>query len=252
MHGRGTRLTQRLPDATLDFWLITFLAVTVGQTLADYLSIRRSLGVTTAAATVLLVSGLAIAVQLLQKRYMPLAYWTAVVLASVAGTLLSDVLVVTCSIAPVATASLFAALLLIIFFFGTARGGLSGPDTQTAGSELLYWLATVSTFALGTSADDWVSERMGLGYLVSSLVFIEALALTACSYVLLQAKGAVHFWLAYIFLRCGGASLGNYMAQSSHDGGLGMGSAISSVVLLVGIAIVAIVATVEERPEESI
>jgi uncharacterized membrane-anchored protein len=242
--GRG----RRLPDLTLDFWLLTLLTVTAGQTLADQLSLHWRIGEADAAAVVILLFAAALAVQLAQARYRPWAYWTAVVVGSVAGTLISDVLVVTCGIAPAITAPLFSILLggILALWYRSDRI-VSMPTAQTAQSELLYWLAVISTFSLGTSIDDWLSERIGLGYLVSSLIFIEAFALTACSYVVLQTRGALHFWFACIAMRCGGAALGNYMIHPKQIGGLGMGTAGSSVILLFGIASVVLIASLEDR-----
>jgi uncharacterized membrane-anchored protein len=239
--------SRRLPDLTLDFWLLTLLTVTAGQTLADQLSLHWQIGEAGAAAIVIPLFTAAVAVQLAQKRYRPWAYWTAVVIASVAGTLISDVLVVTCGIGPAITAPLFAILLGGIFaVWRRSERILSIPTARTMQSELLYWLAVISSFSLGTSVDDWLSERVGLGYLVSSLVFIEAFALIACSYVVLQTRGALHFWAACIAMRCGGASLGNYMIHPRQIGGLGMGTAGSSVVLLFGIAIVVLIASLDD------
>ncbi|RUW86565.1 MAG: hypothetical protein E5W63_18580, partial [Mesorhizobium sp.] len=34
----------RVPDVTLDFWLIKLMAVTMGETAADYLAVNLGLG----------------------------------------------------------------------------------------------------------------------------------------------------------------------------------------------------------------
>ena len=49
----------------------------------------------------------------------------------------------------------------------------------------------------------------------------------------------VAFWIAYILTRPLGASLGDYLSQASGDGGLGLGTVITS-----GLFLVAIVGTV--------
>jgi uncharacterized membrane-anchored protein len=40
----------RVPQVTVDFWLITLLAVTVGETAADYLAVNLGLGLPLASA----------------------------------------------------------------------------------------------------------------------------------------------------------------------------------------------------------
>ena len=83
----------RVPKVTADFWLIKLMAVTVGETAADYLAVNLGYGLT---ATSLLMSAIlivALVLQFRQKRYVPWTYWLAVVLISVVGTLITDNLV---------------------------------------------------------------------------------------------------------------------------------------------------------------
>ena len=47
----------RVPKVTFDFWLIKLMAVTMGETAADYLAVNMSLGLT---ATSLLMAGVLI------------------------------------------------------------------------------------------------------------------------------------------------------------------------------------------------
>lgn len=43
------------------------------------------------------------------------------------------------------------------------------------------------------------------------------------------------FWIAYIFTRPLGASIGDFLSQSTKDGGLGLGTAITGAIFLVTI-----------------
>ncbi|TGW04853.1 hypothetical protein EN788_50540, partial [Mesorhizobium sp. M2D.F.Ca.ET.145.01.1.1] len=47
----------RVPDVTLDFWLIKLMAVTMGETAADYLAVNLGLGLT---VTSLIMTGVLI------------------------------------------------------------------------------------------------------------------------------------------------------------------------------------------------
>src|SRR6187551_2975232 len=83
----------RVPRVTVDFWLIKLMAVTVGETAADFLALNLGLGLQ---LTTFLMSGIlvvAIVLQFMQRRYVPVFYWLAVVLVSVVGTLITDNLV---------------------------------------------------------------------------------------------------------------------------------------------------------------
>ena len=80
----------RVPKVTASFWLIKLLAVTVGETAADYLAVNLGYGLSTTTWFMSAVLVIALALQFAQKRYVPWAYWLAVVLVSVVGTLITD------------------------------------------------------------------------------------------------------------------------------------------------------------------
>src|SRR5689334_19931341 len=80
----------RVPAVTVDFWLIKLMAVTMGETAADYLAVNLGLGLTATSLLMAAVLCLAMGVQVERKRYVPWAYWLAVVLISVVGTLVTD------------------------------------------------------------------------------------------------------------------------------------------------------------------
>ena len=83
----------RVPKVTLDFWLIKLMAVTVGETAADYLAVNLGLGLTATSLIMTAVLVVALVLQFAQKQYVPWAYWLAVVLISIVGTLITDNLV---------------------------------------------------------------------------------------------------------------------------------------------------------------
>ena len=83
----------RVPKVTVDFWLIKLMAVTVGETAADYLAVNLGYGLTGTSLFMSAILIVALVLQFRQKRYVPWAYWLAVVLISVVGTLITDNLV---------------------------------------------------------------------------------------------------------------------------------------------------------------
>ena len=105
----------RVPKVTIDFWLIKLMAVTVGETAADYLSAHLGLGLS---ATSLIMAGFLVAalmLQFAQRKYVPLPYWLAVVMISVVGTLVSDNLADNLGVPLTTTSILFAAALIATF-----------------------------------------------------------------------------------------------------------------------------------------
>ena len=227
----------RVPEVTLEFWLIKLMAVTMGETAADYLAVNLGLGLT---ATSLLMTGVllvALILQFAQRRYVPWAYWLAVVLISIVGTLVTDNLVDNFGVPLTVTTAVFTVALAVTFLvWYRVEGTLSIHDVTTFRREAFYWLAILFTFALGTAAGDLVAEQFGLGYLATGILFGMIIAALALGYFLLGLDAILGFWLAYIFTRPLGASFGDLLSQPGDYGGLGFGTIITSALFLAAIA----------------
>ena len=226
-------MLNKVPQVTVFFWIIKVLATTVGETAADFLSTTLHLGLV---LTSYVMSGLfivALLVQLTRKRYIPAIYWTVVVLISVVGTLVSDLLVDKLGVGLQKSTVLFAVILAIVFLAWWLRErDLSVHTITTTRRELFYWCAILFTFALGTSAGDLVGESFKLGYATAALVFAGLIALTALAYYVLKINGVLAFWIAYILTRPLGASMGDLLSKARDEGGVGLGTTATSLVFL--------------------
>lgn len=234
-------MLNKVPEVTLYFWIIKVLATTVGETFADYLSTTLNLGLV---LTSWVMTGLFVAaliVQLVTRRYIPAVYWIVVVLISVVGTLTSDLLVDKLGMGLKTSTMLFGGILILVFlFWWLSERTLSVHSIVTTKRELFYWAAILFTFALGTSAGDLAAEASKLGYANSVLMFAGAIAVTALAYYLFKINGVLAFWIAYILTRPLGASMGDLLSQAKADGGLGLGTTVTSAIFL--LAILALVA----------
>src|SRR3954452_958939 len=165
-------MLNKVPKVTVDFWLIKLLAVTVGETAADYMNLDLGLGLsnTSVILSAILVGSLAL--QFAQRKYIPWVYWLAVVLISVVGTLVTDNLVDNFGIALETTTIVFSVALAATFaaWYAIERT-LSIHTIVTTRREAFYWLAILFTFALGTAAGHWTAEGFGLGYLATGIIF---------------------------------------------------------------------------------
>jgi uncharacterized membrane-anchored protein len=240
----------RVPKVTIDFWLIKLMAVTIGETAADYLAVNLGLGLMT---TSLIMTGLlvvALVLQFAQKRYVPLAYWMAVVMISIVGTLLTDNLTDNLGVALELSTVWFTVALAVTFVVWYAyEGTLSIHTIFTTRREVFYWLAILFTFSLGTASGDLLAESYDLGYLTTGFIFAGVIAVITLAY-LLGLNGILAFWLAYIFTRPLGASFGDLLAQPVEYGGLGFGTVVTNLTFLVAIAAIVIYMTVTKDGEE--
>ncbi|MDB5012193.1 MAG: hypothetical protein JWQ25_395 [Daejeonella sp.] len=235
------KMLNKVPEVTLFFWIIKILATTIGETAADYLSETLKLGLTNTSYIMGGLLAVLLIIQLRTKQYVPAIYWAAVVLLSIVGTLISDNLVDNMGVSLVTTTILFSSALAVVFAaWYLSEKTLSVHTIDTTTRELFYWAAILFTFALGTSAGDLIGESSGLGYAYAALLFAALIAVVFVAYRFLNLNSILAFWLAYIFTRPLGASVGDLLSQSKHDGGLGLGTTVTSVVFLVTIVVLVV------------
>src|SRR3954449_7811746 len=230
----GRQMLNKVPEITLWFWLIKIMCTTVGETAADYLNVNLGFGLTntTYIAGVLLAALLA--VQFRVRRYVPVAYWSVVVVISVFGTLITDNMSDHYKVPLTTSTPIFAAILAIVFaVWWSFERTLSIHTIVTTRREAFYWLAILFTFALGTAAGDLTAEKFSLGYGVSIALFGGMIAAVAFAHYALRMNAVLSFWLAYILTRPLGASIGDFMSQDSHKyGGMGLGTTLTSYIFL--------------------
>jgi uncharacterized membrane-anchored protein len=242
-------LLNKVPEVTLFFWVIKVLATTVGETFADFLSgLGLGLGGTTVVMTVIFL--VALAAQFRARRYVPALYWLTVVLISVVGTLLTDNLTDSLGISLVVSTLVFAVALAATFAAWYAKERTLSIHTIVTGRrEAFYWLAILFTFALGTAAGDLVGEKFGLGYWPTALLVAVLIAAVAVSHLVFRADAVLTFWIAYVLTRPLGASLGDGLSQDRVDGGLGLGTTVTSLVFLAVIVAVVSYLAVTKRDQ---
>jgi uncharacterized membrane-anchored protein len=247
------RMLNKVPEVTLYFWVIKVLCTTVGETAADLLNTNLGLGLTktTYVMGALLVA--ALVAQFRHHRYVPSIYWLAVVLISIVGTLITDNLTDNLGVSLVITTVVFSIVLAVSFaIWWLSERTLSIHTIFTRRRESFYWLAVLFTFALGTAAGDLMAERISLGYALSLVMFAGMIAAVAVAHYRFKLNAVLSFWLAYILTRPLGASLGDWLSQPRHDGGLGLGTVVTSVLFLAAILGVVVFLTITRRDQSPV
>ena len=243
-----TSARNKVPEVTAGFWLIKLMAVTMGETAADYLAVNLGFGLTATSMimTVILLGTLAL--QFATDRYVPWAYWLNVVLISVVGTLLTDNLVDNLGVSLVTCTAGFSLLLGLTFLvWYRSEGTLSIHAVDTPRREGFYWLAILFTFALGTAAGDLVAEHYGLGHAATGILFGAVILSLSLGYFFLGLDSVLAFWLVYILTRPLGASFGDLLSQPADYGGMGLGTVSTSLTFLAVIVITVTAMTVMGR-----
>ena len=232
----------KVPEVALSFWIIKIMSTTVGETGADFLAVNAGLGQNVTRAGMAALLAAALFVQLRKRRYTPWIYWLTVVLVSIVGTQITDLLTDGLGVSLYVSTSVFAVALAAIFavWYAVERS-LSIHEIFTRKRELFYWLAILCTFALGTAAGDLATEALHLGFTWGAVGFG---ALIASTYAVWRSGGnaVLTFWIGYILTRPFGASLGDLLTQAKTYGGLGMGAMWTSALFLTVIVLLVTVA----------
>ncbi len=243
----------KVPEVTLYFWAIKILATTVGETAADFLNVRMHLGLVVTSYVMSAVFLVALFVQMRTTRYVRPIYWTVVVFISVVGTLVTDNIVDKFGVSLQTTTILFSCILALIFaIWWRIEHTLSVHEITTTRREGFYWAAILFTFALGTSAGDLLGETLRLGYALSAVVFAIAIAAVGLAYFRFKINGVLAFWIAYILTRPLGASLGDLLSQPLANGGLALGTTLTSAVFLATIVALIVYLNYRQRQQPSL
>jgi uncharacterized membrane-anchored protein len=225
----------KVPEVTAFFWIVKALTTAMGESTSDFL-------VHTLVPEIAVVLGgiafcVALYIQFGKDRYVPWAYWLAVAMVGVFGTMAADVLHVGLGVPYIVSTVFYAIVLAAVFrVWFVSEGTLSIHSITTPRRELFYWAAVLATFALGTAAGDLTAVTFGLGYFGSILLFGAIIAIPAIGYFRFGMNSILAFWFAYVVTRPVGASVADWLAVSSARGGLALGTGPVSLVLAAAIA----------------
>ncbi|MGS0742391.1 COG4705 family protein [Glaciimonas sp. GG7] len=232
----------KVPEIALTFWIIKIMSTTVGETGADFLAVNAGFGQGMTSIVMGALLAIALFMQLRTQRYTPWIYWLTVVLVSVVGTQITDLLTDGLGVSLYVSTSAFAVALAGIFavWFWVERT-LSIHQIFTRRRELFYWATILCTFALGTAAGDLATEALGLGFTWGALLFGVLIAMTYAAWRI-GGNAVLTFWIGYILTRPFGAALGDMLTQAKTYGGLGMGAMWTSALFLTVIVMLVAVA----------
>jgi uncharacterized membrane-anchored protein len=231
----ATQLLSKVPEITIWFWVIKILCTTVGESFADFINVALGAGLVATAVIFAVVTAVVLAVQMSLRRYHPGAYWLAVVVMSITGTLCTDLLTDQAGIPLWVSAGVFSAMLAAVFtIWFIKERTLSIHSIVTRPREAFYWLAVLVTFALGTALGDWTLELTGWGPGVSILLPLVLIGIVTALWRF-GANPVLAFWIAYILTRPLGANIGDWLGLTADEGGLGLGTLMTSIIFLAAI-----------------
>lgn len=248
----STSVMKKLPEVTLAFWIMKIAATTLGETAGDLFAQTLKLGYFLTTIALFLIFVVTLVVQLRSSRYNPFFYWTVILSTSMAGTTMSDFMNRDASAKylsggatslgwgpqglglgyPVGAAILISILLAIFLAWKASGMTFQIRDIVTFRGEALFWSAILVSNTLGTSMGDFLSDSSGLGYAGGALLVIGVLTVLVAMMKAPAVPNVLLFWIAFVLTRPLGATAGDFLTKPVAKGGLDLGTAGSSAVLL--------------------
>lgn len=231
----GMRQVSRVALPGVVFWAAKGLSTAMGESVSDW-SIRAMVP---ELAVVLGFVGFvaALVIQLTRGRYVPWAYWLAVGMVGVFGTMAADVTHVVLRVPYVLSFLGCAVLLAGVFLVWRQREGtVDVHAVTTSARECYYWAAVVLTFAMGTAVGDLAAVTLHLGYLSSAVAFAAFILLPVIGYRFLRWNAVACFWSAYVLTRPVGASIADWLGKPTTEGGLNAGAGLVGLLLALAMA----------------
>jgi uncharacterized membrane-anchored protein len=229
----------RVAGLSLFFWIVKILSTTVGETAADFVAVDMNIGLVGTSLVMGLITIGAVIWNFKLKKYFAPSYWFLIVMMSIEGTLITDILVDDFNISLITLDLIFfIAMALGFLIWYKTEGTLSIHKITNNKREVFYWLIVLITFALGTGIGDTVSEHLNFGYSNSLMLFGSIFLIAGALFYAKILDGITAFWIAFIVTRPIGASLGDLFIQSPADGGMGISAGSINITFFTIILIV--------------
>ncbi len=218
----------KVPEVTVYFWIVKILSTAMGEATSDYLVFHLDPHLAVILGGV--GFGAALGLQFAVRRYVAWVYWLLVVMVSIFGTMVADVIHVVLGVPYLASTTCFALVLAgVLVMWRRTEKTLSIHSIYTPRRESFYWGTVLATFALGTAAGDLTATTFNLGYLGSGVLFAVLFALPGWAYWRGGLSEVSAFWSAYVVTRPLGASFADWADKPEAVGGLGYSSGLVSL-----------------------
>lgn len=238
----------KVPQITLSFWIAKILSTAMGEATSDFFVFHTNPYIAVVGGGVGFLGALAL--QFSTRRHIPAVYWLLVVMVSIFGTMVADVMHVVLGVPYAVSTMTFAIILFAVLWrWNSVERSLSIHTIETPRREAYYWATVIATFALGTAAGDLTASTFGMGYLNSTILFTVLFAVPGIAYFAFGLNEIASFWAAYILTRPMGASFADWFDKPVSTSGLGYGTPATAAVLslAVGLAILYICLRVRQR-----
>jgi uncharacterized membrane-anchored protein len=227
------QVLSKVPEVTLVFWIIKIAATTLGETAGDAVSMSMKLGYLVGTAIFAGIFLLAVAVQVIGKKFHPVVYWVTIVATTTVGTTMADFADRSMGIGYLGgSIGLFTLLMISLATWYKVMGSISVETVNEPKVEAFYWVTIMFSQTLGTALGDWVADS-GFGFGGGAILFTAIIAVVVALYYWTSISRTALFWAAFILTRPLGATVGDFLDKPKDAGGLALSRYSASAVLVV-------------------
>ena len=238
----------KVAEITFLFWIMKIIATTLGETLGDFLSMTLNLGYTIGILITLGFFLIVLSIQIQSKKYIPLYYWLVIIATTTLGTEISDFLDRSLGMGyTFGSLLLFTFLIVTLIIWKKTYKTLEVYPIHDRNKEILYWIAILFSNSLGTAFGDYLSDVIGLSYLIGALLTAGIILIVVLLHHFTKLNHIVLFWIAFIFTRPFGATFGDLLTKPIGKGGLDLGTLSASIVSVVLISFLIFISHRRER-----
>ncbi len=243
----GFDTLSKVPAVTLGFWVVKILATTLGETGGDTVTMTLSWGYLAGTALFALILISLVVAQIRSRAFHAWLYWATIVASTTFGTTMADFADRSLGIGYTGGTALLAACLLAVLgvWYGV-EGTVSVDTVSRPRVEAFYWATITFSQTLGTALGDWTADTGGLGYEGGAFVFGAGLVVLAALYYWTGVSRVALFWAAFVLTRPLGATVGDFLDKPVDHGGMALSRPLAS--LVIGVAMVALVLVLPQRP----
>ena len=243
----------KVAQITVLFWIMKVIATTLGETLGDFFSMTAGFGYLITLIAMLLFFIIALTVQLSVKKYIPVVYWLVIISTTTLGTEISDFMDRTLHLGyTIGSIILFLCLVATLISWKVKFKTLQVFPIENRNKEIFYWIAILFSNSLGTAFGDFLSDDLGLTYLMGALITALIIIVVILLHYFTRLNQVVLFWIAFVFTRPFGATFGDFLTKPVSKGGLDLGTLNASLASIVLMAILIIFSHRKKPTEVSI
>ncbi len=224
----------KVAKITLAFWVMKILATTLGETTGDLLSMTLNIGYLSSLLLTAAVFLVFLFFQLRASRFRAGLFWLVIVGTTTVGTEISDFMDRTLGLGyAIGSGLLFSGLLVILLIWYKREKHIIVYPITDKSVEMLFWMAVLLSNSLGTAFGDFLSDNLGLSYMIGALVTAGIIGVVAALHYLTKLNEALLFWIAFIFTRPFGATFGDLLTKPVSKGGLDLGTVPATLITAV-------------------